>query len=115
MLQAKVINTFRADSSPLPIQIVAILPCKQSLFMPPLPTETFILRPKRIDDSKMVKKKLSCGLSIPRLYIMALLTYRYMTLPQYHSRQRWPQQVSLLLYSDVTTGVFFCCIDRTKT
>ena len=56
MLQAKVMNKFHADNSPLPIQIVAILPCKQSLLMSPLPTQTFHLGPKRIDDTKKVRK-----------------------------------------------------------
>ena len=56
MLQAKVMDKFHTDNSLLPIQIVAILPCRQSLLMPPLLTETFLLRPKRINDSKMVRK-----------------------------------------------------------
>ena len=49
-------NKFHADNNLLPIHIVAILPCKQSLLMSPLPTQTFLLRPKRIDDPKMVRK-----------------------------------------------------------
>ena len=45
MLQAKVMDKFHTDNSLLPIQIVAILRCRQSLLMPPLLTETFLLRP----------------------------------------------------------------------
>jgi len=60
------------------------------------------------------QENLCCSPSIPRLNIMALLIHRQITLPQYHSRQRWPQRTHLLLYSDVTWGFFMCCIDRTK-
>ena len=55
MLQAKIMNKFHTDNSLLPIQIVAILPCQQSLPMSPPPTQTFLLRPKRIDP-KMARK-----------------------------------------------------------
>ena len=56
MLQAKIMNKFHADNSLLPIHIVAILPRKQSLLMSPLPIQTFRLRPKRINDPKIVRK-----------------------------------------------------------
>ena len=49
-------NKFHADNSLLPSQIEAILPCKQSLLIPPLPTQTFLLRPKRIGDPNIVRK-----------------------------------------------------------
>ena len=56
MLQAKMKNKFHTDNSLLPSQIVAILPCKQSLLVSPLPSQTFLLWPKRIDAPKMVRK-----------------------------------------------------------
>ena len=56
MLQAKIMNKFQTDNSLLPIQIVAILPCQQSLPMSPPPTQTFLLTPKRIDDPKMARE-----------------------------------------------------------
>ena len=56
MLQAKIMNKFHADNSLLPSQIVAILPCKQSLLISPLPIQTFLIRPKRIGDPKIVRK-----------------------------------------------------------
>ena len=56
ILQAKIMNKFHADNSLLPSQIVGILPCKQSLLMSPLPTQTFLLCPKRIDDPNTVRK-----------------------------------------------------------
>ena len=55
-LQAKIMNKFHTDNSLLPIQIVAILPCQQSLPMSPPPTQTFLLTPKRIDDPKMARE-----------------------------------------------------------
>ena len=56
MLQAKIMNKFHADNSLLPSQIVAILPCKQSLLVSPLPIQTFLLRPKRFGDPNIVRK-----------------------------------------------------------
>ena len=56
MLQAKMKNKFHTDNSLLPSQIVAILPCKQSLLISPLPIQTFLIRPKRIGDPKIVRK-----------------------------------------------------------
>ena len=56
MLQAKIMLKFQTDNSLLPIQIVAILPCQQSLPMSPPPTQTFLLTPKRNDDPKMARE-----------------------------------------------------------
>ena len=56
MLRAKIMNKFHADNSLLPSQIVGILPCKQSLLMSPLPTQTFLLCPWRIGDPNTVRK-----------------------------------------------------------
>ena len=114
MLQAKIMNKFHADNSLLPSQIEAILPCKQSLLIPPLPTQTFLLRPKRIGDPNIVRKPVLWpqhpkvvyhGTSDPSTYDVAPVAQ--------------PAEVAatndLLLYSDVTTGVFICCIEGTKT
>ena len=45
----------------------------------------------RLNVSMITKwqENLCCSPSIPGLNIMALLIHRQMTLPQYHSRQRW--------------------------
>ena len=56
MLQGKIMNKFHADNGLLPSQIVGILPCKQSLLMSPLQTQTFLLHPKRIGDPNTVRK-----------------------------------------------------------
>ena len=61
------------------------------------------------------QENLCCSPSIPRLNIMALLIHQQMTLPQYHSRQRWRATNAVAIVQRCSSGFFICCIDRTKT